>query len=262
MATTAPNASTGTRRAAETATRRPNLARPPSPGPFRRLPRMSNRGEGASFIPALRFRALTPLFDPFMAIILPDGEIKRRLLARVHLSDTARILDFGCGTATLTLLVKRRFPGARVRGLDVDEEILAKARRKAEADEADVGLDHFDGGRFPYPDCSFDGVVTCFVLHHLNDREKGAALREIHRVLAPGGHLYVADFDRARTATRQAAFAVARLLDGFPNTRANAHGRLQAMIKEAGFSEVREAARLPVAMGEVAFIEGSKNDPQ
>src|SRR5574340_296960 len=54
-------------------------------------------------------------------------------------------------------------------------EIIAKARRKAVADGADVGLDLYDGGRFPYPDGSFDRVVTCFVLHHLDDAKKAAA---------------------------------------------------------------------------------------
>jgi len=216
---------------------------------------------GGSFVPALRFRALTPLFDPFMAVALPDREIKGRLVEQANLGGAASVLDFGCGTATLTLLVKRRFPGARVRGLDVDEEILAKARRKAAADGADVGLDHYDGGRFPYPDGSFDRVVTCFVLHHLDDSRKAAALAEMRRVLGRRGELYVADFDRANNVLRRGAFAVVRLLDGRRSTRANAQGRLRAMIAAAGFDRVEEISRHAAAMGEVAFIRGVNDGP-
>ena len=90
-------------------------------------------------------------------------------MEQARLNDETQVLDFGCGTATLTILIKRRYPGALVRGLDVDEVILAKARRKAEADGADVGFDVYDGGRIPYQDGSFDRIVTCFVLHHLGD---------------------------------------------------------------------------------------------
>lgn len=146
------------------------------------------------------------------------------------MGNAARVLDFDCGTATLAVLVKRRFPGARVRGLDVDEEILAKARRKAAADGADVGLDHCDGGRFPYPDGSFGRVVTCFVLHHLDD------------------------------SLRREAFAVIRLLDGRRNARANAQGRRRATIAAARLDRAEEISRQAAAMGEVSFILGVNDE--
>ena len=209
-----------------------------------------------SFIPALRFHFLTPLFDPFMRFALPDREIKRDLVEQARLSNETRVLDFGCGTATLTILIKRRYPGALVRGLDVDEVILAKARRKAEADGADVGFDVYDGGRIPYQDGSFDRVVTCFVLHHLDDLGKTGALREIFRVLTPGGELYVADFDRARNLLRRAAFEAVRLTDSRKSTRANAQGRLRTMIASAGFENVVELSRHPTAIGEVTCSRG------
>lgn len=212
----------------------------------------------SAFIPALRFHFLTPLFDSFMTAVLPDRRIKEAVVDRARLGNGQRVLDFGCGTATLTVLIKRRFPGALVRGLDIDDGILALARRKAEAQGADLGFDRYDGGRFPYPDASFDRVVTCFVLHHLDNRDKKNALREMFRVLRPGGELSAADFDRARNPVRRLAFGVVRLTDSRRSTRANAEGRVPDMIQAVGFEQVEERARFATMIGDVTCIRGVK----
>jgi SAM-dependent methyltransferase len=214
-----------------------------------------------SFIPALRFHWLTPVFDPFIARALPDLRIKADLVEHLQLADSSSILDFGCGSGTLALMIKRQYPLARVRGLDVDARILARARRKAVASPCELPFDRYGGSRFPYASDSFDAVVTSLAFHHLDDQRKRAALREINRVLKPGGALHVADFDRARNPVLGLIFEAVRLLDGRRNTRANAKGLLPKLIEQAGFTSVEKVARYETALGEVSTLEARKPLP-
>ncbi len=155
-----------------------------------------------------------------------------------------RILDVGCGSGTLDMLIKEKHPGAEVVGLDPDSEMLAIARGKAQ--RAGVGI-RFDIGYadgLPYPDSSFDRVVSSLVFHHLPRETKVLALREIWRVLRPDGELHLADIGRPPSAALRIAVTPLRLLDGVGATEDNLAGRLPAMITDAGFNEVTETGRV------------------
>ena len=145
------------------------------------------------------------------------------------------VLDFGCGTATLMILIKRRSPSARVRDLDMDKAILAMARRKAQMPGVDEELDGYDG-------------------------MKRNALREIYRGLKPAGELYVFDFDRAKCRFLKLVYKAVRLLDGRKDTRANAMGVVGGMVDAAGFDRVEELARHRTAVGEVTCIGAGRGD--
>ncbi len=82
------------------------------------------------FIPALAYHFLTPLYDPVMRTLLRETRFKRHLLALAEIESGQQVLDLGCGTATLTLLLKRQYPETTVVGLDADPEALKLARRK------------------------------------------------------------------------------------------------------------------------------------
>jgi len=114
----------------------------------------------ARYIPALRFDWLTPLYDPLLRWVMREERFKRILVAQAGLQTGQRALDLGCGTGTLTIMLKRAYPGADVVGLDGDPRVLEIARRKAA--EAGVGI-AFDLGMafdLPYLDNSFDRVVS------------------------------------------------------------------------------------------------------
>src|SRR5690349_11613799 len=97
----------------------------------------SHSKPSSSFVPALGFDFLTPLYDPLIRLALREDEVKRRLVAQARITPGMTVVDFGCGTGTLVLLLKQMHPGARVIGVDVDARILEIARQKLD----DAGVD-------------------------------------------------------------------------------------------------------------------------
>lgn len=210
------------------------------------------------YIPALRFHWLTKLYDLVFRWTMPEAVFRARLIDQAGLRGGHRVLDIGCGTATLTLLVKKACPGAEVVGLDGDPKILDIARRKA----ADAGLAvTFDQGMasaLPYPDSSFDRVLSSLMFHHLARDDKGLALREAFRVLRPGGELHLADWGRAQNRLQRGAFVLVQLLDGFATTRDHVNGLLPEFIRSAGFDAVETSASFPTMYGTLSLWRAKK----
>ncbi|RSN05913.1 SAM-dependent methyltransferase [Nonomuraea sp. WAC 01424] len=96
-----------------------------------------------------------------------------------------RILDAGCGSGPLFAALRDR--GAIVTGIDASAGMLEQARRRLGAD-AELWVADL-AGPLPFPDGTFDDVVTSLVLHYLEDW--GPTLAELRRVLRPGGRLLV-----------------------------------------------------------------------
>ena len=98
-----------------------------------------------------------------------------------------RVMDLGCGTARLTRDLTLRHPRSAVIGLDFSEGMLVAARRRLGAECPP--LVRGDAYQLPFAAGSLDLVTSSIAYHWL--RDAGAALREVRRVLAPGGHLVV-----------------------------------------------------------------------
>jgi SAM-dependent methyltransferase len=96
-------------------------------------------------------------------------------------------LELGCGTGVF--LEKTASSGATLHGLDLSEDLLAKARTRLAA-SGNVHLDRGNAEAMPYPDRHFDAAYGSSVLHHL---DLGAALKEVFRVLKPGGRIVFAE---------------------------------------------------------------------
>jgi len=105
-----------------------------------------------------------------------------------------RLLDVGCGPGSITRGLAERLPHGEVVGLDFSRETLDTARRDAEA-RGLANLRYQEGSvyQLPFPEGSFDVVYAHQVIQHL--RERAAALREMLRVVRPGGLVAVRDVD-------------------------------------------------------------------
>ena len=175
---------------------------------------------------------------------------RRSLSALARLAPSPRrILDLATGTADFALASARRFPSARVTGVDLTPAMLDVGRRKvAAAGLADrVGLQEGDACALACADASADAVVCAFGFRNFPDR--AAALREASRVLVPGGHLLVLELFRPRFRLLAAATAAwmacaARLFAG--GARED-YAYLRASIGEACTAE--EFGRLAAAAG-------------
>ncbi|MDT7561434.1 MAG: hypothetical protein QOG76_58, partial [Pseudonocardiales bacterium] len=151
---------------------------------------LGHRDDRRDYIPAAGLDALLPAYD-LISRVVGSPRLHRRLVELADLRAEQRVLEIGCGTGNLTVLAKRRQPDAEVVGLDPDPSALARATRKA----AGLGI-RFDRGysqALPYPDGSFDRVLSALMLHHLEGEVRIRTAREALRVLRPGGALYLVD---------------------------------------------------------------------
>jgi ubiquinone/menaquinone biosynthesis C-methylase UbiE len=211
------------------------------------------------YLPALRFRALTRFFDPLVRRGLPEQRFKEGLLEQAAPEPGQRVLDLGCGTGTLAMMVKAAQPEAEVFGLDADPEILALARGKAEAAAAEVRFDEGLSTELPYEDRSYDRVLSTLFFHHLTGAEKRRTAAEIARVLRPGGELHLGDWGRPSDPLMWALFAgTVRLFDGLERTRDNAAGALPEILEQGGLKGVAETDRIRTAFGTLALYSARR----
>lgn len=207
-----------------------------------------------TFSPALRWHSLTRLFDFFMAATMPELALREALISQASLASGAAVLDFGCGTGTLDILLKRQFPNLRLTGVDVDEKVIAIALEKSRKSGVAIELLTYDGERLPFPGNSFDRVLSSLVFHHIPTAGKRVALKEIRRVLRPDGELHIMDFCKPQTTWDKLTFAFFRRFDGVENTQVNADGLLPAFVSDAGFGQVEESAFFTTIFGSVSLI--------
>src|ERR1700753_560406 len=110
---------------------------------------------------------------------------------RLAIPAGARVLDVACGTGNVAIPLARL--GAAVTGVDIAPNLLVQARARAEAEGLHASFDEGDAEELPYPDGSFDAVVTMFGAMFAPRPEVVAS--ELARVLKPGGLLGMANWN-------------------------------------------------------------------
>jgi ubiquinone/menaquinone biosynthesis C-methylase UbiE len=113
----------------------------------------------------------------------------RETLARLNLRPADRLLDVGCGTGALLHRLSQSHPALRLAGVDPVSEMLAVARHRL---PPEVELQAGWAERLPFEADQFDVVVSCNMFHYI--RQPASALREMGRVLKPGGRLVITDW--------------------------------------------------------------------
>ena len=211
-----------------------------------------------TYIPALKYHFLTPIYDWFIRVTMPEMKVKNRLIHQAQLQPNHKVLDFGCGTATLTLLIEEQCNNGTVIGLDTDPQILAIARQKIRQKKSAITLLKYEGSALPFPDCVFDKVLSSWVFHHLTTAQKITAFKEINRVLKPQGELHIADWGKSETALMRFLFFVLQVFDNFYTTNDNVEGKLPDLMQKAGFQEVEILGNQSTLFGTLSYFKTVK----
>jgi ubiquinone/menaquinone biosynthesis C-methylase UbiE len=213
-----------------------------------------------TYLPAAGHDWLLPLYDPLQKL-LGFESIHRQLVDQADIRPGHRVLEIGCGTGNLSILIKRLHPQGEVVGLDPDSKVLARARRKAEREAIPVQLDRGFAQELPYPDASFDRVFSAFMFHHLEEDEKEKTLLEARRVLKPSGSLHLLDFGGAKVrsdgfAARLHGF-IARLQHRSERLRDNFGNRIPTLMRDAGFADPTEVAHRVTIFGDGTYYRAT-----
>lgn len=141
------------------------------------------------------FAIIAPKYD-FITSFLSfgmDRGWKRTLVEMLSLKGAESVLDLACGTGDITFAVAEKLPHGRARGLDITKEMIEIANAKRDARKlTNVSFEVGDIMKMPFADNSFDHVTCGYALRNVPDVE--GALREIRRVLKPGGMFCSLDF--------------------------------------------------------------------
>jgi len=198
-----------------------------------------------TYLPAAGRDVFLPFYDLVTGLLGAD-RARAVLLEYAPLHEGETVLDVGCGTGTLAVLIKQRHPGVEVTGLDPDPKALARAQRKADRARAKVCFAQGFGDEIKHPATSFDLVVSSFMFHHLEPDQKSGTLREIRRVLKPGGRLLLLDFDVTEAGAHH---GFQRMFHSHARLSDNSEGRILELMKVAGFKEASRVGMRSLIFG-------------
>jgi demethylmenaquinone methyltransferase/2-methoxy-6-polyprenyl-1,4-benzoquinol methylase len=141
------------------------------------------------------FDNLAPTYDSLNHLfsLSIDKMWRRRVMRKVRRMKPQRILDLATGTGDLAILMAKRIPQAKIMGVDLSEKMLAVAAEKIRRQGLDdhIALYQGDAENLELESGMIDVVTISFGIRNFSDMDK--SLREIWRVVAPGGHLVVVE---------------------------------------------------------------------
>jgi ubiquinone/menaquinone biosynthesis C-methylase UbiE len=174
-----------------------------------------------------------------------EGVFRQKVVDLARLQAGESVVDVGCGTGTLAIAAKRRVgPTGKVYGIDASPEMIAKASKKAKKAGVEVVFKSGIVEALPFQDESFDAVLSTLMLHHLPAAAREQGVREMRRVLKPGGRVLALDF----ASSGKKKGLLARLH--------RRHGSVKlhdiiAVLNNAGFTIVESGA---VGMNDMGFV--------
>ena len=151
------------------------------------------------------FAPLGPTYDRYARLLSfgQDPRWRRFLVSRVNAGPGDTVLDVATGTAAVAIQLVRR-TGCRVVGLDQSREMLEAGRRRVEAAGLENRIELVEGtaDRLPFEDASFDALTFTYLLRYVDD--PAGTMRELARVVRPGGKIAMLEFGLPRGLARPA----------------------------------------------------------
>jgi ubiquinone/menaquinone biosynthesis C-methylase UbiE len=185
--------------------------------------------------------------------VLGADRARRKVFDQASVQPDHWVLDIGCGTGTFAVAIKRWLPTVNVVGLDPDPEALARSSRKASAAGVSIRFDEGFANALPYADGSFDRVFSSFMFHHVPQEARLTTLREVRRVLKPGGSLHLLDFAEGGRSHNP----LARWLHTSQRMQDNTQERILSLMSEAGLREPRSVGTDQRLFGRIAYYRAS-----
>ncbi|RBO93610.1 methyltransferase family protein [Nocardia puris] len=216
-------------------------------------PHSRTMGNKHDYLPAAGHDAFLPVYDLFTRLLGVRG-IHRTLVDQAELAPGAEVLEIGCGTGNLTLLSADAAPGASLVGTDPDPRALARAERKRKHRE-NVRFDRAYSQELPFPDASFDRVLSAFMWHHLDSDVKRATAAELHRVLRPGARLHLVDVAGHPTPTDG---RVARRMHRNPHLAENLGDAIPNLLSDNGFDCAETSSRAFRRFGRITWYRATR----
>lgn len=210
------------------------------------------------FIPALGYKWLSGFYDLIFELVLPEKKIRNKLIEELAPKDGESILEFGYGTGQDLTLVYKVNKNIKLTGIDIDPRMKQIASSKISKNNIPASLDLYDGKTFPYRDNTFDKVYSSLVFHHLDTETKISCLKEINRVLKPGGRLIIGDWGKSRTKLMRLSFYFVQILDGFKTTNENVKGLVPKFISETNFINIKETGYINTVIGSYSYYCATK----
>jgi ubiquinone/menaquinone biosynthesis C-methylase UbiE len=169
-----------------------------------------------------------------------ERKLRQWTLDLADLQPENQVLDVGCGTGTLLLAAAEHVgPAGALHGIEPSPEMAAHARHKSEARRVPLEVVEGSADSLPYPPASFDAVFCTLVFHHLPRSMQEGAIREMRRVLRPGGRAVIVDWQRPKSLARAIAspLFLVYLLHKPSGSPLDVLG-IEPLMKELGFENV------------------------
>lgn len=156
-----------------------------------------------------------------------DRYWRRKAIRKLQPFAPKEVLDIATGTGDFAIQTCRFLPSVSIKGVDISEGMMAVGRKKVELMglQERISFERQDCTALTFDDNSYDAVIAAFGIRNFADLDKG--LREMCRVLRPGGHLCILEL------TQPVAFPVRQLFQLYSHTVLPLYGRLISKDSEA-----------------------------
>jgi ubiquinone/menaquinone biosynthesis C-methylase UbiE len=179
----------------------------------------------------------------------------RKVESYLSTEDYEKILDIGSGTSSFSIFLKNENPTLDIYDIDGSKEMLRIAKRKLEDESLNIKLEEALAENIPYEDNYFDKIVAIFLFSYIPRTIKPYALKELYRVLKPGGKFILVDISNQSGLKKYI-----ELFKYVPNPffiEDGLSGNYSKLLEEAGFHDISQTPIMDKLI-DISIIESYK----